>query len=84
MEQEQTEKAEVAVITLKVPKQLKTQMKNVKINWSEYIRQCVQSKIDQQRRQEALDNLAEIRKHTKPVSNDELLSWIKEGRERNY
>ncbi len=84
MEQEQIGKAEVdyEVITVKVPKQLKKQMKQVKVNWSEYIRQCVQNRINQQRRQEAFDKLAEIRKRTKPTSTEEIVQWIREDRER--
>ena len=70
------------VITVKVPKKLKVQMKQIDVNWSEYIRQCVQKKIDQQKRQTASDKLDEIRKRARLVSNDELLSWIKEGREK--
>ncbi len=73
---------QVEVITVKVPKELKKQMKQVNINWSQYIRECVQKKIDEQKRREASAKLDEIRKRSKPVSEDELLSWIREGRER--
>lgn len=83
MGQEQVEKT-TPVITVKLTEKLKADMKTVDENWSEYIRQCIQKRIDQKRRQEAFDGLAEIRKRSKPVSNDELLSWIREGRERNY
>lgn len=73
---------EVAVITVKVPKKLKAQMKKVDVNWSEYIRQCVQKKIDQQKRQAASDRLDEIRIRTKPTSTEEIVAWIREDRER--
>lgn len=73
---------EQSVISVKVPKKLKTEMKQIDVNWSEYIRQCVQKKIDQQKMQAASDKLDEIRKRSKPVSEEELLSWIREGRER--
>lgn len=74
---------QVEVITVKVPKELKRDMKQVDVNWSEYIRQCIQKKIDQQKMKAASDKLDEIRKRTKPVSEEELLSWIREGRERS-
>jgi hypothetical protein len=80
MTQEQTEKP-TPVITVKITAKLKADMKTVDENWSEYIRQCIQKRIDQKKRQDASDKLDEIRKHTKPVSNDELLAWIREGRE---
>ena len=35
---------QVNVITVKVPDDLKKKMKQVKINWSEYIRECVQKR----------------------------------------
>ena len=73
----------VEVITVKVPKELKRNMKQVNVNWSEYIRQCIQKKIDQQKMQTASDKLDEIRRQTKPVSEEELLAWIREGRERS-
>lgn len=73
---------QVNVITVKVPDDLKKKMKQVKVNWSEYIRECVQKKIDEQKMKEAAAKLDEIRMRTKLVSEDELLSWIREGRER--
>jgi len=72
----------VEVITVKVPKELKKNMKQVNVNWSEYIRQCIQKKIDQQKMQAASDKLDEIRKRTKPTTTEEIVSWIREDRER--
>ncbi len=72
---------QVEVITVKVPSELKKQMKQVDINWSEYIRQCVQRKVNEQKMREASAALDVIRKHSKPVTNEEILSWIEEGRE---
>ena len=74
--------AESSVITVKVPDQMKKKMKQVKVNWSEYIRECVQKKIDEQKMRDAAVKLDEIRKRAKPVLEEELLSWINEGRER--
>lgn len=71
-----------SVITVKVPEQMKKKMKQVNVNWSEYIRECVQKKIDEQKRKAAAVKLDEIRNRAKPVSEEELLVWIREGRER--
>jgi Arc/MetJ-type ribon-helix-helix transcriptional regulator len=71
-----------SAITVKVPEQMKKKMQQVNVNWSEYIRECVQKKIDEQKKKAASIKLDEIREHAKPVSEDELLSWIREGRER--
>lgn len=73
---------EVNVITVKVPVELKKEMKQVNVNWSEYIRECVQKKIDEQKMKEASAMLDEIRLRAKPVSEEEMRAWIKEGRER--
>ena len=87
MEQEQIEKteakrkAEAAVITIKVSKQLKAQMNQEKINWSGYIRQCIQKKIDEQKKRVAFRKLDEIKKRTKPTSTEEIVAWIREDRE---
>ena len=73
---------QVEVITVKVPLELKKMMKQVDVNWSEFIRQCVQKKIDQEKRKVASLTLDQIRKQTKPTSTDEIVSWIREDRER--
>lgn len=70
------------VITVKVPNELKKKMKQIDVNWSEYVRECIQKKIDEQKMIAASTKLDEIRKRTKPVSTDELASWIREDRER--
>jgi hypothetical protein len=70
------------VITVKVPNELKKKMRQVKVNWSQYIRDCVQKKIDQQDRILASAKLDEIRKRTKPTSTEEIISWIREDREK--
>ena len=71
-----------AAFTVKIPEEMKKGMKQIDVNWSEYIRQCVQKKIDEQKRRKAFEQLEEIRKHTKPTSTEEIVSWIREDRER--
>jgi hypothetical protein len=69
-------------ITVKIPEEMKKKMKQIDVNWSEYIRECVQRKIDQEKMKAASDKLDEIRKRSKPVSTEEIVSWIREDRER--
>ncbi len=69
-------------ITVKIPVKMKKEMKKVDINWSEYIRECVQKKIAYEKMKAASDKLDEIRKRSKPVSTEEIVSWIREDRER--
>jgi hypothetical protein len=70
------------VVTVKVPRELKEKMKRVKVNWSQFIRESIQKKVEEQRLKEASAKLDEIRTRSKPVSTDELVSWIREDRER--
>jgi len=72
----------VNVITVKVSSELKKKMKQVKVNWSEYIRSAVQKKIEEQRLKTASAKLDEVRARTKMVPTEELVSWIREARER--
>jgi len=74
--------SQVNVITVKIPSEMKKKMKQVKLNWSQYIRECIQKKIDQQDMIVASAKLDEIRKRTKPTSTEEIVSWIREDREK--
>ena len=73
---------EMDIVTVKVPRELKERMKHVRVNWSQFIRESIQRKIDEQRLREASAKLDEIRMRSKPVPTDELVSWIREDRER--
>ena len=73
---------QINVITVKIPSELKRKMKQVKINWSEYIRDSIQKKIEEQKLKAASVKLDEVRTRVKPVPTEELVSWIREDRER--
>ena len=73
---------QINVITVKIPSELKKKMKQVKVNWSEYIRESIQTKIEEQRMKVASAKLDEVRTRVKPVPTEELVSWIREDRER--
>jgi hypothetical protein len=70
------------VITVKVPAELKKNMKQVRLNWSQYIRECIQQRIDEQKMIAASSKLDEIRKRSKPTSTQEIVSWVREDRAR--
>jgi len=73
---------EKSVITIKIPLDLKKKMRQLKINWSEYIRNAIQKKLEEERKKIASVKLDEIRARSKPVATDELVAWIREYRER--
>ena len=71
------------VFTVKIPEKLKKEMKEIDdINWSEYVRECLQTKVNQRKMKTASDKLDEIRKRSKPTSTEEIVAWIREDRER--
>ena len=71
------------VFTVKIPEKLKKEMKEIDdINWSEYVRECLQTKVNQRKMKAASDKLDEIRKRSKPTSTEEVVAWIREDRER--
>jgi predicted DNA-binding protein len=67
---------------VKVPKEMKERMDKLEVNWSEYIRKSIEEKIRQDEVNKASRKLDEIRSKTKKVSTEELVSWIREDRER--
>jgi len=71
-----------SIITVKVPEELKRRMKQVKVNWSEYIRNSIQKKLEEQRVKNASAKLDEIRARSRPVATEEIVAWIRENRER--
>ena len=73
---------DVDVITVRVPRDLKTRMKQVELNWSEYIRDSITKKIEEQKMKDASAKLDALRAKGKPTPTQELVSWIREDRER--
>jgi hypothetical protein len=69
-------------ITVKIPEELKRNMDKIDVNWSEYVRECLQKKVNYEKMKAASDKLDEIRKRAKPVSTEEIVAWIREDRER--
>ncbi|MEM0053367.1 MAG: hypothetical protein QXW80_05170 [Candidatus Micrarchaeia archaeon] len=69
-------------VTIKVDKELKKRMKEININWSEYIRDAIRRKIELEERKEAASKLIQdlrYRKH--PVPKDFVNQSIRETRE---
>jgi len=73
---------EVDIVTVKVPRELKKKMKQVDINWSQFIRDSIERKMEEQRMMEASRRLDDIRGRGEQVSTEELVTWIREDRER--
>jgi len=70
-------------VSVKVPEEVKSMMKKVNVNWSEYLRGVVEAKVREELAKEAMKKLDEIRKRAGKVPTEELVRWIREDRERS-
>ena len=72
-----------AVISIRVPKELKAKMAKYRhINWSEVVREAIKARISIEERREAVKALEELRRMVKPVGKGMLDRWIREDRRR--
>ena len=61
---------------------MKRKMDKLDMNWSEYIRKSIAVKIEESEARKASEKLDQIRSKTKPVATEELVSWLREARDR--
>jgi len=69
-------------ISVKVPEEVRKLMKEVNVNWSEYLRGVIEAKVKMEVAKEAARKLDEIREKSGKVSIEEIVRWIREDRER--
>lgn len=68
------------VLTVRVPKEIKDEMEDYKINWSEYIRETIRRKIIELKRERAFKEMDKIRSKipkSKLSMADEVIKWRK-------
>jgi len=54
----------MAIVTVRVPDELKVKMKELNINWSEEIREFIRRRIDEEERKRKINEALEILKRT--------------------
>jgi len=69
-------------ISVKVPEELRELMRQVNVNWSEYIKEAIKVKIREEFAKEASKKLDEIQARAKRVSTEVIVKWLREERER--
>ena len=57
-------------------------MKEIDLDWPEFIRQAIKAKIEEEERRKASEKLDLIRAKAEKVSTDEIVSWLREDRQR--
>ena len=68
-------------ISVKVPEEIRKLMKEVDVNWSEYLRGVIEAKVRIEVAKEAARKLDKIRERSGKVSTEEIVRWIREDRE---
>ena len=69
-------------VTVKVPEELREQMRKVKIDWSGYLREAIREKVREKMAKEAAERLEAIRRRAKVVPTEVLVAWQREDREQ--
>jgi len=72
----------LVTFSIKLPKELRERMREVNINWAEYLREVIRARIAEEERKKASKELDIIRVRAKQVSTDEIVSWLREDRSR--
>ncbi|MGB9717956.1 MAG: hypothetical protein ACPL4E_05880 [Thermoproteota archaeon] len=73
----------MSVITIRIDKELRRRMKALKnVNWSQVVREAILRKIEVEERREVLKRLETVLERVKPVSEGEVVRWIREDRGR--
>ena len=70
-------------ITIRVDDELRKKMREIKINWSEYIRNAIRRRIELEERRKAAERLLnDLKEGKRKVPSGFVNEAIKEGRER--
>ncbi|MEM2790086.1 MAG: hypothetical protein QW702_01600 [Candidatus Bathyarchaeia archaeon] len=70
-------------VSVKVPEEIKKLMREMDVNWSEYLRRVIEDKIRVEMAKNALKKLDRIRGSAGRVPTEEVVRWIREDRERS-
>ncbi|WP_175058829.1 hypothetical protein [Thermococcus sp. 2319x1] len=73
----------MAVITVRVPDEIKAKMKGISINWSEEIRRFIIQRIEEEERKKNLQKALEILKGKKSVERGFSAKSVREDRDSN-
>ncbi|MEM2250380.1 MAG: hypothetical protein QXP16_06805 [Candidatus Bathyarchaeia archaeon] len=71
------------VITIRVPEELRKKMREVKLNWSEEIREFIRQRINEFEREKSIKEAMDILKNRKGVERGFSASSVRENRDRS-
>ena len=70
------------VISTRIPKELKEEMKRVNVNWEDFVRRAIEEKVKEEKRKMAVKMMDESRKKTEGIKFDsvEVIRGLREKR----
>ena len=74
---------ELVNVSVKVPEEMRKEMKKLDVNWGEYLRAAIAERIRREKAREAAKRLDEIQNRTARVPTKEIVKWIREEREKS-
>jgi len=57
----------MTVVSVRIPEKTRKEMKQTKVNWSEYIREAIEKKIEAEKKKQLFSSVDEILKDTPPA-----------------
>ncbi|ADT83280.1 hypothetical protein VFC49_11100 [Thermococcus sp. SY098] len=74
----------MAVVSIRIPDELKAKMKEVNINWSEEIRRFIEMKIREQEKRKLLDEIdAFLEKEVPLMKKGQAVKLVRDARDSN-
>lgn len=70
-------------VSVKVPRELRELMRQVDVNWSEYLRSVIEAKVREELAKRASRRLDEIRAGAGRIPTGEIVGWLREDRARS-
>lgn len=74
---------ELVNVSVKVPEEMREEMRKLDVNWGEYLRAAIAERIKREKAKEAAKRLGEIQNRTAKLSTKEIVKWIREEREKS-
>jgi len=70
------------VISTRIPKELKEEMKRVNVNWEDFVRRAIEEKVKEEKRKMAVKMMDESRKKTEGIefNSVEVIRGLREKR----
>ena len=67
-------------VSVKVPEELRRLMRELDVDWGEYLREAIRVKVREELAKRVSRRLDEIRSSAKRISTEVLVEWIREGK----